>query len=247
MEVSLEAVCSSDSLRVAKSNRLVGVALDPVGQASLCLLMSSGRLLVYSLVCSLPPPSFPARPEQRQEQADEEGGGRPLSELVRLTGELGMEPRGRVRLALSGLVSGLTGTPTVVRWRPAAAGGGGEEAGEGGGELAAVGTSEGGVQLVRLDGSGAGVERDWAIHGAPVRCLEWGGPLRVISAAYTPTLSTSAVVRNELVVTDIRTGAPALQSTFLATASLVFRDVQNAPTRCGRESHLHSCRLTLPV
>ena len=36
--------------------------------------------------------------------------------------------------------------------------------------------------------------------------LEWGGCNRVISAGYSQTLSTSSVVRNEILCTDIRNG-----------------------------------------
>ena len=60
----------------------------------------------------------------------------------------------------------------------------------------AVGTSDGAVQLVSVEG--LSLVRDWTVHGAAVRCLEWGGPHHIVSAAYTPTLSTSAVVRNEV-------------------------------------------------
>lgn len=38
------------------------------------------------------------------------------------------------------------------------------------------------------------------------RCLDWGGPHTLISAAYAHSLSTSPLVKNDIFVTDIRTG-----------------------------------------
>ena len=40
----------------------------------------------------------------------------------------------------------------------------------------------------------------------PFRCLEWGGAYKIITAGCTHSLSTSNVVRNDIFLTDIRTG-----------------------------------------
>ncbi|KAL3095213.1 hypothetical protein niasHT_020364 [Heterodera trifolii] len=69
--------------------------------------------------------------------------------------------------------------------------------------LAAVGTSTGCIHLVF---SGR-IERDLQMHSCPVKCLEWCGPNAFISAAYLSSLSSSSsTVRNDIFITDIRTG-----------------------------------------
>lgn len=76
--------------------------------------------------------------------------------------------------------------------------------GPAGSGLAAVGTRDGFVQLV--DARTLTVKTELAVHACPIKCLEWGGPDRLVTAAYSHTLTTAQIVRNEVVATDIRTG-----------------------------------------
>lgn len=116
--------------------------------------------------------------------------------MITVDSNLRQETISKMRLTNYGSLSSLNGGPLVVRACPTP---GGPEK-----QLAAVGTSDGFVVLVDIrNGS---IERDLAVHSCSVKCLEWVGANHLISAAYTQTLSTYAVVRNELFLTDVRTG-----------------------------------------
>uniref|UniRef100_A0A8R1EFS1 WDR11 second beta-propeller domain-containing protein n=1 Tax=Caenorhabditis japonica TaxID=281687 RepID=A0A8R1EFS1_CAEJA len=70
--------------------------------------------------------------------------------------------------------------------------------------LAAVGTNSGVVHLVDVFTSQ--IYRDFSVQPSIVKCLEWGGVYSLVTAGYNLSLSASQVVRNDVFITDIRTG-----------------------------------------
>ncbi|KAL3075736.1 hypothetical protein niasHS_012566 [Heterodera schachtii] len=99
--------------------------------------------------------------------------------------------------------------------------------------LAAVGTSTGCIHLV--DVFSGRIERDLQVHSCPVKCLEWCGPNAFISAAYLSSLSaSSSTVRNDIFITDIRTG----------TKRRVRPEQEEGPVELLRVSH-YGCYLAI--
>lgn len=194
VEIVYESACSSESLRVTKTNRILAGAICPVTERRACQVMNQGRLLVYELASGIDPAS---------------GGTETVSAkfLPKLADDIVVDPatlnqetpapgRTKLRFVMSGAGNGLAPNPTVVRACPKPSGPGRQ--------LAAVGFGDGGIQLVDIH-SGE-VERDFGLHSCPIKCLEWSGADHIVSSGHCQTLSTSSVVRNEILLTDIRTG-----------------------------------------
>uniref|UniRef100_A0A914VYZ2 Uncharacterized protein n=1 Tax=Plectus sambesii TaxID=2011161 RepID=A0A914VYZ2_9BILA len=193
-EVHYEGVCMSESVRVTKTYRFSAAALCPASQRSLVLIMSTGRMLFYDLndAKATVLPSYRALA---------------VSALVDFDDSLETKARSPLKLVLSGILGGLGLNPTTVRMRPLNAIQIDQEVDKDPfamKNLAAIGTKEGALHLVDVDTFR--IEKDLQVHTCAIRCLEWGGAYQVITAGYSQTLSTSTVVRNDVLITDIRTG-----------------------------------------
>lgn len=76
----------------------------------------------------------------------------------------------------------------------------------GGRHLAAIGSASGTIQLV--DVFTGELLKELNVHYyCAVKCLEWAGPDIIISAAYSSSVSANGSVRNDIVMTNILTGA----------------------------------------
>ena len=91
----------------------------------------------------------------------------------------------------------------------------------------AVGCTNGNVQICNM--STGRVEREFAVHNFPVRGIEWTSLGSVLSHSFQNLSGSSALVRNELIHTDIRTGK---------TNSLRSHRLEEPPIEMVRVSHL---------
>eukprot|EP00092_Neocalanus_flemingeri_P029430 GFUD01031956.1.p1 GENE.GFUD01031956.1~~GFUD01031956.1.p1 ORF type:complete len:979 (+),score=386.47 GFUD01031956.1:514-3450(+) len=179
LEVSYESVSVSEHVRLGKNCRVLGLALRPSTQAEVAFLATDGRIFLFNLRStdsSTPPPVIVT-----------------LSSLSTTS----------MRLTMSAILSSMSPSKAVrmcpplttknwAAYRP----------------LLAVGTVTGHLQVVNV--STGLVEREVAVHSAPVLGLEWTSThpaASLLSFAHcNVTGSTSGLVRNELVHTDIITG-----------------------------------------
>ena len=97
----------------------------------------------------------------------------------------------------------------------------------------AVGTLDGYVQLLDLH-SGV-VHREMLVHNCAVKCLQWSSVEQLVSCGYSQTLSTSAIVRNELYVTDVANGR----------VTPLRPEDDESPITIIRCSHYHRCTFIL--
>lgn len=191
-----ERACFTESLsRQSVRLRVMGAALCPSTQSTLCLLMNSGRLLIYQL--------------ENINHDIEPYRIRSIMDVVMLDNECQSQCE-QLRLTQFGSYSSLSSTVTVVRMRPIGtttdltADSTDEQLHVKVGHLAAVGSSSGIVHLI--DVFSGKIVRDFQLHTCPIKCLEWAGPNAIVSAAYIASLSSSNTVRNDLFITDISTG-----------------------------------------
>ncbi|CAI5440150.1 unnamed protein product [Caenorhabditis angaria] len=98
--------------------------------------------------------------------------------------------------------------------------------------LAAVGTNSGTVHLIDVFTSQ--IYRDISVQASPIKCLEWGGVYSLVTAGFNHSLSASQIVRNEIFITDIRTGL----------ARRIRPEVDESPISILRVSYYH-CYLAL--
>ncbi len=166
------------------------MAANPVTESNFAIVTTDGRMVFVDAVsqddaCSdspldtldrlLPPTLSPSRPPQSQ----------PL------------------KLLTSGILGGLLSPPFVLRMCPALTMKNMSEYRP----LMAVGGQSGNIQICNM--STGRVEREFAVHTFPVGGIEWTGLHTLLSHAHQPlsgqvAAAGSAVVRNELVLTDIR-------------------------------------------
>ncbi|CAI5439961.1 unnamed protein product [Caenorhabditis angaria] len=96
----------------------------------------------------------------------------------------------------------------------------------------AVGTNSGTVHLIDVFTSQ--IYRDISVQASPIKCLEWGGVYSLVTAGFNHSLSASQIVRNEIFITDIRTGL----------ARRIRPEVDESPISILRVSYYH-CYLAL--
>ncbi|UYV81446.1 WDR11 [Cordylochernes scorpioides] len=196
-EVTYDSHCQSDSFRLTKNSRVVGMSISPVQETTVALLVSDGRLVFQHLL-----------PHKT------EGSHVPYSVMPPCLGDLlppyhhlapGTIPR--LRFLLSGVLGALAAAPHVLamcppvtyrNWRYHQ-------------PLLAIGTSQGNVQAINM--AIGMIEKELSIHSAPVRSLpalcsgiEWVGLSAFISFSHPNLSASQGQVRNELAITDIHSG-----------------------------------------
>nr|CAD2190580.1 unnamed protein product [Meloidogyne enterolobii] len=198
-ELDYERKCSIDSMqRQSIRLRVMGASICPTTNSSFILLINSGKLLIYQLE------------DARQEIEPYRIGM--INDFIELDEECQMRvasKSGQLRLTQYGIYSPLSTTITVIRMRPIDLLNTSEPSlifSSKIGQLAAVGSSTGIIHLINVCGEKICKFKDLQIHSCPVKCLEWAGPNAIVSAAYIASLSSSNTVRNDIFITDIRTG-----------------------------------------
>jgi len=226
LDVSYELRCQSDPLRITKNNRVLGFAVDPVHETRLSLVMSDSRVLVWQLktidyqasssvglavplVSPLYTPGMPpaglgsftsALPAPKLALADLIHSGT-IPTHNNDTGSV-IGPRGHgiaLKLILTGLLSGVANSPMVIRMCPPLTTKNWNQYEP----LLAVGVSTGVVQVYTL--SSGHLTREFSVHSASVRGIEWVSLHGFLSYSYS-SVGSSGLVKNELILTDIQTG-----------------------------------------
>jgi len=219
VDVVYENRCHSESLRITKHNRVFGTAVCPVTERRAALLTGDGRILFWEvnlangLAPNPPSASLPKSLRPTSNHGLNLGGSALQSPVMTLADLVGMvddcaaagSSGGGVRLMLTGLLTGLLSSPTILRmcpplttknfsvYRPLLAVGG------------AGGGSAGAVQVYDL--SSGQLWREFAVHTCSVRGVEWVSRRGFLSFAYPTSAGTgNGLVRNEIMLTDIETG-----------------------------------------
>ncbi|PAV78802.1 hypothetical protein WR25_00495 [Diploscapter pachys] len=194
----INTICTSDVLRQISNQKVLAAALCPTTESTIAVLYHSGRILFWQLA------SNESSLEYRQTF---------IEDLVNFSPEdVTSSPIGDLKLYEVGCVSALANGLTCVRMRPIEdlANDVSQQAPEDGdkplqnGQLAAVGTQAGILHLI--DVTSGNIVRQFNVQSSAIKCLEWGGAYKIITAGCTHSLSTSNVVRNDIFLTDIRTG-----------------------------------------
>ncbi|VDN01132.1 unnamed protein product [Thelazia callipaeda] len=183
-----ELLFSGETQRQNLLHRIVAVALCPVTQTTIALLYSSGNISLYQLGLKEEPMLMPYRASY-------------ITDIFSYDENLFCTAVGCLKMSNIAQIFSLGHGATTVRMQPM------QSVFEEGlhkmRNLAAVGSNQGIVRLVEVP---AGIIfRELHIHTCPVKCLDWGGPHKLISAAHVHSLSSS-LVKNDIFVTDIRTG-----------------------------------------
>lgn len=232
LEVSYDTRCQSDPLRLTKHARIVGMSVCPVTECSAALLVSDGRIVLLELHATKQPtgsnsgimsplftpglsesletfelPScegienvtsipFPSKmPYPRTTLADKIGSANyPIENFKKNSSGI------TLKMLLTGIFGGLAPMPHVIRMCPpvtfrnwAAYH-----------PLLAVGNSNGSVQVFNM-ATGMN-EREFSLHTAPVRGIEWVSLTSFLSYAHPNLCNNVGQVRNELVFTDFLSG-----------------------------------------
>ncbi|KAF4521502.1 hypothetical protein B566_EDAN001802 [Ephemera danica] len=182
-ELSYEARCHSEVLRLHKNARLLGMSCDPVSERKLCLFLSTGRLVFLELGLA---PLCPESPLH-------------LSHLIGPAMSEKEESIPQLRLQVTGLLYCVSGPLLVIRMCPALT----TRNWQTYEPLMAGGTESGAVQVFNM--ATCMLEKEIAVHSYPVRGIEWAGLKSFLTFAYS-TPSVTGQVRNELSITDVQTG-----------------------------------------
>ncbi|KFD61738.1 hypothetical protein M514_10981, partial [Trichuris suis] len=182
LTVGYETVCHIDQPRpAAKSSKVCCASVEPHTESSVVVVGSNGRVSRYSL---------------QHEMSNNEPLLPRLVDFVLLNRDMRQTVPSPIRFSLEGTASGIGGSVSVLRMCPAFDGTKHQ--------LVAVGHLDGLVQLVDL--RSCEIRREFSIHSCPVRCLEWSGTDHIVSSGCSQSFSSSTVVRNELLFTDLRSG-----------------------------------------
>ncbi|MFH4977930.1 hypothetical protein AB6A40_004639 [Gnathostoma spinigerum] len=181
-----EVFMTSDTQRQSAHHRISAAALCPVTQSSIALLYNSGKIAFYEM----------GREEDEQLMPYR---SRFLTDMVVCDESLRCSPNGTLRLSNVGQMCSLGHGASSVRMRPME-----ELTEEDASHLVAVGSNQGVIHLVNV--FDATIYKDLHVHTCPIKCLDWGGSYTLLSAAFAHSPNSSPVVRNDILVTDIRTG-----------------------------------------
>ncbi len=178
LEIAYDQRAQSEGVRLGKSGRVLGMAVDPMTERNACVVVSDGRVIFVDLL------------------ADdvEDGEGKKKKKKPRLprtcledllppssfsSPSFAASPSPPpLRLFTSGLLSGLAAPPFVVRMCPPLTMKNISEYAP----LLAVGAASGNVQV--LNASSGRVEREFAVHTFPVRGIEWTSLHSLLSHAH---------------------------------------------------------------
>ncbi|CAD5209379.1 unnamed protein product [Bursaphelenchus xylophilus] len=177
-----ENVAGSESHRMSTKLGVRGSALCPHTESKVAVLLSNGRFVIHKLW-------------NRSEESS-------LVDRIKLREDLTQEPFTSLRFSQYNYLNCLGIGMTAVRVRPMDPHKNLSDELDVG-LLAAVASSTGTVYLV--DVLSCKIVREFQIHSCQIRALEWGGSDLIITAGYSTSLSSSTV-RNDLFITNIRTG-----------------------------------------
>lgn len=191
---SMEKICQTECVRPMNNQRIVAASLCPTTQSTVSVLYQNGKLAFWQLGNGHVPLTYRASF---------------IEDLLEFNEILATKPIGELSLHQLSQMGSLSSGVTCVRMRPM------DELTKvendpfantalGTLHLAAVGTNSGTVHLVDVFTSQ--IYRDFSVQPSLVKCLEWGGVYSLVTAGYNHSLSASQIVRNDVFITDIRTG-----------------------------------------
>uniref|UniRef100_A0A8R1I657 WD repeat-containing protein 11 n=1 Tax=Caenorhabditis japonica TaxID=281687 RepID=A0A8R1I657_CAEJA len=191
---SMDKVCQTECVRPMSAQKIVAAALCPTTQSTVCVLYQNGKLAFWQLSNGRVPLLYRACF---------------IEDFLEFNENLDAKAIGDLSLHQLNQMGSLSSGVTCVRMRPI------DELTKvendpfantalGTLHLAAVGTNSGVVHLVDVFTSQ--IYRDFSVQPSIVKCLEWGGVYSLVTAGYNLSLSASQVVRNDVFITDIRTG-----------------------------------------
>ncbi|CAB3407532.1 unnamed protein product [Caenorhabditis bovis] len=193
-DLRLTKIAQTECIRHGGAQKIVAAVVCPATQSTIAVLYQTGKLAFWQLKNEKTPLVYRAAF---------------IEDFLRFDDELVTTPIGELSLHQLARIGAFSSGVTCVRMRPM------DELAKlendefantklGTVHLAAVGTNSGVVHLV--DVFTAQIYRDICVQSSPIKCLEWGGVYSLVTAGYNHSLSASQVVRNEVFITDIRTG-----------------------------------------
>ncbi|KAM3720262.1 WD repeat-containing protein [Dirofilaria immitis] len=184
--LNYELLYSGETQRQTHHCRISAAALCPITQTTIALLYNSGNISIYQLSLKEDDIILPYRACY-------------ITDIINIDENLCCLVNGHLRMSNIAQMFSLGQGVTTVRMQPEYI----EEESKVM-QLAAVGNNQGIVRLVDI--SAGTIFRELHIHTCPIKCIDWCGPHKLISAAYVHSLSTSSLVKNDIFITDIRTG-----------------------------------------
>uniref|UniRef100_A0A1B6I9I5 WD repeat-containing protein 11 n=1 Tax=Homalodisca liturata TaxID=320908 RepID=A0A1B6I9I5_9HEMI len=180
--LSYEHRCQSEVIRQMKGSKVLAIALDPITEKNIVLLLGSGKLVHLEL--------------DTISSANLEDTPLCLSQMFRPAyDERCVVPP--LRLMTTGLLSAVASPLTVIRMCPPLTTRNRSHYNP----IMAGGTLSGTVQIYNM-ATGI-IEKELALHNQPVRGIEWTGLTSFLSFAFS---SQTGKVNNELLLTDVQSG-----------------------------------------
>uniref|UniRef100_A0A1I8F043 Uncharacterized protein n=1 Tax=Wuchereria bancrofti TaxID=6293 RepID=A0A1I8F043_WUCBA len=184
--LSYELLYSGETQRQTQHCRISAAALCPITQTTVALLYNSGNISIYQLSLEEDEVVLPYRACY-------------ITDIISVDEDLCCSVNGHLKMSNIAQMFSLGQGITTVRMQP-----GHIDENSKIMQLTAVGNNQGIVRLVDI--STGIIFRELHIHTCPIKCMDWCGPHKLISAAYVHSLSTSSLVKNDIFITDIRTG-----------------------------------------
>ncbi|OWF51700.1 WD repeat-containing protein 11-like isoform X2 [Mizuhopecten yessoensis] len=227
MDVAYDMRCQSDSLRVTRHSKVVGIACCPVFERSVVLIMTDSRVIFWEMLMMEPVVGVGRRshsplhtpgssiPEDISKLSSIEklpvitGVTPPKLSLCDMIGQSQvMTPdnqainRGKgvaLKFVMTGLMSGVSTPITVIKMCPPLT----TKNWSVYQPLLAMGSNNGTIQILHV--SSGQIEREYSVHAGPVRGIEWSSLKSFISYSY-PNPGQSGLVKNELFLVDVSSG-----------------------------------------
>uniref|UniRef100_A0A8R1XWG8 Uncharacterized protein n=2 Tax=Onchocerca TaxID=6281 RepID=A0A8R1XWG8_ONCVO len=184
--LNYELLYAGETQRQTQHCRISAAALCPITQTTVALLYNSGNISIYQLSLKENDMVLPYRACY-------------ITDIISIDENLCCSANGRLRMSNIAQMFSLGQGVTTVRMQPGLV-----EENSKVMQLTAVGNNQGIVRLVDI--SSGIIFRELHIHTCPIKCIDWCGPYKLVSAAYVHSLSTSSLVKNDIFITDIRTG-----------------------------------------
>lgn len=191
---AMEKVAQTECVKRNGTQRIVAASLCPATQSNVAVMYQNGRLAIWTLKNEGSPLKYRASG---------------IEDFLDFDQKMKTSPIGRISLHQLSTLDSFSSAVTCVRMRPM------DELATvendplassplGHLHLAAVGTNTGVVHLI--DVFSGDIFKSVSVQLSSIKCLEWGGAYSLVTAGYNCSLSSSHFVRNDLFVTDIRTG-----------------------------------------
>lgn len=222
LEIAYEQKAFSEGVRLNKNAQVLGMACHTMTEKNFVSFTSDGRILFYEVTAE----------NNNNAMGNKSSEGRPvlcLADLIPSALQSDVIGNSSISLKLftSGILSGLTMPPFVIRMCPPLTMKNMSEYRP----CMAIGAGNGNIQIANM--STGMIEREFAVHTFPVRGIEWASLHAVLSHAHQnlsgSVAAASDLVRNELIFTDVGTGK---------TISLRSHRSEEPPIDMLRVSHL---------